>query len=134
LDIQEFAEQGARGEGGGRIGSVKRHFRRSSREDRSDQLPSRRPLPSLIRSAARSRSSPSRIKFSPKSEAARSAFEWSPLYDLSRRRAPVLLVHGDDHRNVPFAESATLAEELRRLGIPVETLVFPDEVHSFLLW
>jgi dipeptidyl aminopeptidase/acylaminoacyl peptidase len=67
-------------------------------------------------------------------EAARSAFESSPLYDLSRWRAPVLLVHGDDDRNVPFAESVTLAEDLRLLGVPVETLVFPDEVHSFLLW
>jgi dipeptidyl aminopeptidase/acylaminoacyl peptidase len=67
-------------------------------------------------------------------EAARSAFESSPLYDLSRWRAPVLLVHGDDDRNVPFAESVTLAEELRLRGVPVETLVFPDEVHSFLLW
>jgi dipeptidyl aminopeptidase/acylaminoacyl peptidase len=67
-------------------------------------------------------------------EAARSAFESSPLYDVSRWRAPVLLVHGDDDRNVPFAESVTLAEELRLRGVPVETLVFPDEVHSFLLW
>jgi dipeptidyl aminopeptidase/acylaminoacyl peptidase len=67
-------------------------------------------------------------------EAAESAFEASPLYDLSRWRAPVLLVHGDDDRNVPFAESVTLAEELRLRGVPVETLVFPDEVHSFLLW
>ena len=47
---------------------------------------------------------------------------------------PVLLIHGDDDRNVPFTESVTLAYELRKRGVPVEELIFPDEVHDFLLW
>jgi dipeptidyl aminopeptidase/acylaminoacyl peptidase len=47
-------------------------------------------------------------------------------------RSPVLLIHGDDDRNVPFSESVTLAETLRAQGVHVEQLVFPDEVHSFL--
>jgi dipeptidyl aminopeptidase/acylaminoacyl peptidase len=67
-------------------------------------------------------------------EVALSALESSPMYDLSRWEAPVLLVHGDDDRNVPFSESVDLAEVLRLRGVHVETLVFPDEVHSFLLW
>jgi dipeptidyl aminopeptidase/acylaminoacyl peptidase len=67
-------------------------------------------------------------------EVARSALESSPMHDLSRWRAPVLVVHGDDDRNVPFSESVALAEELRLRGVHVEQLVFPDEVHSFLLW
>jgi dipeptidyl aminopeptidase/acylaminoacyl peptidase len=67
-------------------------------------------------------------------DVARSALEASPLYDLSQWRAPILLVHGDDDRNVPFSETVTLAEALRLRGVTVETLVFPDEVHSFLLW
>ncbi|MEM9386764.1 MAG: prolyl oligopeptidase family serine peptidase [Pseudomonadota bacterium] len=57
----------------------------------------------------------------------------SPISDLSRWRAPVLLIHGDDDRNVPFSESVSLTESLRRQGTPVELLVFPDEVHGFLL-
>jgi dipeptidyl aminopeptidase/acylaminoacyl peptidase len=47
-------------------------------------------------------------------------------------KSPVLLIHGDDDRNVPFSESVTLAEALRRQGVEFEQLVFPDEVHDFL--
>jgi dipeptidyl aminopeptidase/acylaminoacyl peptidase len=53
---------------------------------------------------------------------------------ISGWRSPVLLIHGDDDRNVPFTESITLAYELRKRGVTVEELVFPDEVHDFLLW
>jgi dipeptidyl aminopeptidase/acylaminoacyl peptidase len=66
-------------------------------------------------------------------ETARSALESSPMYDLSRWRAPVLVVHGDDDRNVPFSETVELVEALRLQGVHVEQLVFPDEVHSFLI-
>jgi dipeptidyl aminopeptidase/acylaminoacyl peptidase len=45
----------------------------------------------------------------------------------------VLVIHGDDDRNVPFSESVDLVEALRRRGVEVEQLVFPDEVHGFLL-
>jgi dipeptidyl aminopeptidase/acylaminoacyl peptidase len=44
----------------------------------------------------------------------------------------VLLIHGDDDRNVMFSETVELAEELRKRDVLVETLVFPDEVHGFL--
>ena len=66
-------------------------------------------------------------------EFARLAAASSPMSDLSSWRAPVLLIHGDDDRNVPFSESVSLTEALRRQGTPVELLVFPDEVHGFLL-
>jgi dipeptidyl aminopeptidase/acylaminoacyl peptidase len=62
------------------------------------------------------------------------AYRSSPLASISTWRSPVLLIHGDDDRNVPFTESITLAYELRKRGVPVEELVFPDEVHDFLLW
>jgi dipeptidyl aminopeptidase/acylaminoacyl peptidase len=65
-------------------------------------------------------------------ERTRLAFESSPLAAVSNWRSPVLLIHGDDDRNVPFAESVTLVEKLRELGVEHELLVFPDEVHSFL--
>lgn len=57
----------------------------------------------------------------------------SPMADVGTWTSPVLLIHGDDDRNVPFSESVDLAEALRRQGTPVESLVFPDEVHGFLL-
>ena len=38
-------------------------------------------------------------------ETARLAFESSPISSVSTWRSPVLLIHGDDDRNVPFAET-----------------------------
>jgi len=67
-------------------------------------------------------------------DVARTAFESSPMASVRTWRSPVLLIHGDDDRNVPFTESVTLAYELRKRGVPVEELIFPDEVHDFLLW
>jgi dipeptidyl aminopeptidase/acylaminoacyl peptidase len=61
------------------------------------------------------------------------AFESSPLAYVDTWRSPVLLIHGDDDRNVPFSESVDLAYHLARRGVYFETLVFPDEVHGFLL-
>jgi dipeptidyl aminopeptidase/acylaminoacyl peptidase len=60
------------------------------------------------------------------------AFKSSPLAQVQRWRAPVLLVHGDDDRNVRFIETLTLIQKLRAQRVPVEQLVFPDEIHGFL--
>jgi len=44
------------------------------------------------------------------------------------------MVHGDDDRNVDFLQTIDMVQRLRTEGkAHVETLVFPDEVHSFLL-
>ena len=51
---------------------------------------------------------------------------------MARWRSPVLLVQGDDDRNVSFAQTVDLAQRLRRQGVEVQLLVFPDEVHDFL--
>jgi dipeptidyl aminopeptidase/acylaminoacyl peptidase len=63
---------------------------------------------------------------------ARLAFNSSPMASVSTWRSPVLLIHGDDDRNVPFSETVTLVEALRKHGVEFEQLVFPDEVHDFL--
>lgn len=63
----------------------------------------------------------------------RLAFQSSPMAYLDGWRSPVLLIHGDDDRNVPFSESVDLVEALRDRGLEPEQLVFPDEVHGFLL-
>ena len=44
----------------------------------------------------------------------------------------MLLIHGDDDRNVSFIESINLITALRKRHVDVEQLVFPDEVHDFL--
>jgi len=64
---------------------------------------------------------------------ARRAFESSPLASVRTWRSPVLLIHGDDDRNVPFSETVTLAEALRKQDVKFEQLVFPDDVHDFLV-
>jgi dipeptidyl aminopeptidase/acylaminoacyl peptidase len=60
------------------------------------------------------------------------AYQSSPISDLSKWKAPVLIVHGDDDRNVLFQQSTDLAEKLRDRQVPVELLILPDEVHGFL--
>jgi dipeptidyl aminopeptidase/acylaminoacyl peptidase len=69
-----------------------------------------------------------------KPEAARLARESSPLAWLDGWRSPVLVIHGDDDRNVAFNQTVTLVQELRKRKVDVEQLIFPDEVHSFLTW
>ena len=64
--------------------------------------------------------------------AARLAFESSPLSSVKTWRSPVLLIHGDDDRNVPFSETVHLVEALRNQGVEFEQLIFPDETHDFL--
>ncbi|MCU1268694.1 MAG: peptidase prolyl oligopeptidase active site domain protein [Acidobacteria bacterium] len=64
--------------------------------------------------------------------AARLAFESSPLSSMKTWRSPVLLIHGDDDRNVPFSETVHLVEALRNQGVEFEQLIFPDEIHDFL--
>ena len=66
-------------------------------------------------------------------EAARLALESSPMSAISTWRSPVLLIHGDDDRNVPFSQTVKLAEALRARNVEVEELVFPDEIHDFLV-
>jgi dipeptidyl aminopeptidase/acylaminoacyl peptidase len=62
----------------------------------------------------------------------RTAFESSPMASISTWRSPVLLIHGDDDRNVPFAQTVMLVEALRKQNVPFEELIFPDEIHGFL--
>ena len=65
-------------------------------------------------------------------EQRRLAFASSPLSTVEGWRSPVLLIHGDDDRNVPFDETVELVEKLRERGVEHELLIFPDEVHGFL--
>jgi dipeptidyl aminopeptidase/acylaminoacyl peptidase len=64
--------------------------------------------------------------------ALRLALESSPMAHVKTWRSPVLLIHGDDDRNVEFRQTVQLVEALRGQGVEFEQLVFPDEVHEFL--
>jgi len=56
----------------------------------------------------------------------------SPISAVSTWRSPVLLIHGDDDRNVAFSETMRLVEALNRQGVACQELIFPDEIHGFL--
>jgi len=60
------------------------------------------------------------------------AYHSSPISELQFWSSPVLLIHGDDDRNVMFGQSIDLKKKLDALGVHNEVLVFPDEVHGFL--
>ena len=45
-----------------------------------------------------------------------------------------MLIQGDDDRNVPFSQTVDLAQRLGENHVEFEELVFPDEIHDFLLW
>jgi len=63
----------------------------------------------------------------------RLAWESSPLSSIKTWRSPVLLVQGDDDRDVPFLQTVQLAAALRQQKVELQELIFPDEVHDFLL-
>ena len=65
-------------------------------------------------------------------EQARIAFESSPMATVKGWRSPVLLIHGDDDRNVNFSQTIKLVEALRNQNTEFEELIFPDEIHDFL--
>jgi dipeptidyl aminopeptidase/acylaminoacyl peptidase len=57
----------------------------------------------------------------------------SPIADIDHWRSPVLLVHGDNDPDVAYAQTPLLADALRARDVHVEELIFPDEIHGFLL-
>jgi len=61
------------------------------------------------------------------------AHESSPVSCVNTWRSPVLFIHGDDDRNVMFSQTVDLVARLRAQGVTIEQLIFPDEVHDFLL-
>ncbi len=58
----------------------------------------------------------------------------SPDAAVSHWKSPVLLIQGDDDRNVYFHETVDLARRLDAAHVPYEEMVLPDEIHGFLRW
>jgi len=61
------------------------------------------------------------------------ARESSPVASVEKWKSPVLLIQGDDDRNVDFSQTVDLAQRLRAQRVEFEQMVLPDEVHDFLL-
>ncbi|MDE2561051.1 MAG: S9 family peptidase [Sphingomonadales bacterium] len=62
----------------------------------------------------------------------KTAWESSPISELKGWTSPVLLISGDDDRNVRFDQTITLAQRLAAQGTPFEELILPNEIHGFL--
>jgi len=62
------------------------------------------------------------------------AWSSSPVSTVPTWKSPVLLIHGDDDRNVRFEQTVDLGRRLRAKGVEVEELVIPDDIHDFLLY
>jgi len=67
-------------------------------------------------------------------EAMKLAYDSSPVATVAKWKSPVLLIHGDDDRTVPFRQTTDLAQRLRRQNVELEELIFADEIHDFLMW
>jgi dipeptidyl aminopeptidase/acylaminoacyl peptidase len=61
------------------------------------------------------------------------AHDSSPVTSVDKWKSPVLFIHGDDDRNVYFTQTVDLVARLRERGVHIEQLIFPDEIHDFLL-
>jgi dipeptidyl aminopeptidase/acylaminoacyl peptidase len=62
----------------------------------------------------------------------KTAFDSSPDSRIETWRSPVLLIQGDDDRNVRFNQTVDLAARLTKQGVPFDELVIPNEIHGFL--
>ncbi len=62
----------------------------------------------------------------------RLAWESSPDSAIATWKSPVLLIQGDDDRNVEFHQMVDLVERLRAAHVPFEQIVIPNEIHGFL--
>lgn len=54
----------------------------------------------------------------------------SPFYRVARIETPTLILCGQEDWNVPLQNSEQLYQALRRLGVPTELVVYPEEGHS----
>lgn len=59
-------------------------------------------------------------------------YQSSPISSISSWTSPVLIIHGDDDRNVRFNQSTDLVRRLDKQGVPMETLVIVDDTHHWM--
>jgi dipeptidyl aminopeptidase/acylaminoacyl peptidase len=60
------------------------------------------------------------------------AWKSSPIAYVSTWTSPVLIIHGDDDRNVRFSQSMDLVRRLEKKGVSMETMVIVDDTHHWM--
>jgi dipeptidyl aminopeptidase/acylaminoacyl peptidase len=61
------------------------------------------------------------------------SYQSSTIGAIDGWKSPVLLIQGDDDRNVAFQQTVGLVQLLRQRDVYYELIVFPDDVHESLL-
>jgi dipeptidyl aminopeptidase/acylaminoacyl peptidase len=61
------------------------------------------------------------------------SYKSSAISEIDKWKSPVFLVHGDDDRNVNFAQTVGLVQLLRARNIHHEMIIIPDDVHESML-
>jgi dipeptidyl aminopeptidase/acylaminoacyl peptidase len=61
------------------------------------------------------------------------SYRSSTISAIDGWKSPVFLVHGDDDRNVDFAQTVGLVQLLRARNVYYELLVIPDDLHESML-
>lgn len=64
--------------------------------------------------------------------AEKTIWESSPVAHIDSWKSPVLLIHGDDDRNVHFSQSSDVFKRLTQKNVPVESLVIVNDTHHFM--
>ena len=65
-------------------------------------------------------------------KALRTAWQSSPVSSIDTWKSPVLIIQGDDDRNVHVGQSIDLVNRLEKKGIPYETLMIVDDTHHWM--
>jgi dipeptidyl aminopeptidase/acylaminoacyl peptidase len=55
----------------------------------------------------------------------------SPIHKVDRVTAPTIVLHGANDTNVPVVEAEQVVDSLKKRGIAVEYVLFPDEGHGW---
>ncbi|HLA91489.1 MAG TPA: prolyl oligopeptidase family serine peptidase [Gemmatimonadaceae bacterium] len=61
------------------------------------------------------------------------SYKSSAISEIDKWKSPVFLVHGDDDRNVDFAQTVGLVQLLRARNIYYELIVVPDDLHESMI-
>jgi dipeptidyl aminopeptidase/acylaminoacyl peptidase len=64
--------------------------------------------------------------------ALKTAWLSSPVASIDTWKSPVLVIQGDDDRNVRFNQSIDLINRLEKKGVPYESLMIVDDTHHWM--
>lgn len=64
--------------------------------------------------------------------ASKRVYQSSPISSINTWTSPVLIIHGDDDRNVRVSQSTDLVRRLEKQGVSMETIIIPDDTHHWM--